>query len=231
MPEVFGQFVEVVNKLESHYRDMQDIEFTVEQGRALDAADPQRQAHRQVGAEGRRRSGGRGRDHHRKRPISRVEPSAQLDQLLHPTLDPEGRPHRASPPACRPRRAPPPARSCSTPTRPSAMAGRRGGHPGARGDLARKTSTACTRREGIVTARGGMTSHAAVVARGMGRACVLRRRRDPYRRGQPAVFTVARPHLQGLARSSPSTASKGEVLDGAVAKMIEPELTGDFARP
>ena len=66
MPEVFAQFHEaVVERLERHYRDMQDIEFTVERGPALHAADAQRQAHRQGRAEDRRGPGRRGPDHPR----------------------------------------------------------------------------------------------------------------------------------------------------------------------
>src|SRR5690606_31472300 len=90
MPEVFGQFVEVVGKLETHYRDMQDIEFTVEQGRLwmLQTRNGKRTARAalkvavDLAAEG---------VISQEEAISRVEPAA-LDQLLHPTLDP--RAHR-----------------------------------------------------------------------------------------------------------------------------------------
>ena len=57
MPEVFQQLDDVRDRLETHYRDMQDIEFTVQQRQALHAADPQRQAHRQGRAQDRRRHG------------------------------------------------------------------------------------------------------------------------------------------------------------------------------
>ena len=87
MPEVFGQFVEVVGTLERHYRDMQDIEFTVEQGRLwmLQTRNGKRTAKSalkvavDLAAEGVISE---------EEAISRVEPSA-LDQLLHPTLDPD----------------------------------------------------------------------------------------------------------------------------------------------
>src|SRR5690606_37333650 len=86
MPEVFAQFVEVVGKLESHYRDMQDIEFTVEQGRLwmLQTRNGKRTAKAalkiavELAADG---------VISQEEAISRVEPAA-LDQLLHPTLDP-----------------------------------------------------------------------------------------------------------------------------------------------
>ncbi len=57
MPEVFAELARVFDLLERHYRDMQDIEFTVERGTLVDAADPHRQAHRQGGAADRRRHG------------------------------------------------------------------------------------------------------------------------------------------------------------------------------
>ena len=61
MPEVFAELARVFDLLERHYREMQDIEFTVERGNLVDAADPHRQAHRQGGAAHRRRHGERGR--------------------------------------------------------------------------------------------------------------------------------------------------------------------------
>ena len=76
-----------------HYRDMQDIEFTIEDGQALDAADPHRQAHRPGGGAHRRRHGRRGADRRRTRRSCASTPSA-LDQLLQPDLRrqrPEGR--------------------------------------------------------------------------------------------------------------------------------------------
>ena len=150
---------------------MQDIEFTIQRGQALDAADAHRQAHRARRGADRRRDGEGGADLAARRRSLRVDPRA-LDQLLHPTLDPERRAHGDRARACRRRRAPPSAASSSPPTTPR-RAPRRARRSSSCASRPRpRTSTACTPREGILTARGGMTSHAAVVARGMGKCCV-----------------------------------------------------------
>ena len=143
MPEVFGQFVEVVGKLEAHYRDMQDIEFTVEQGRLwmLQTRNGKRTAKAalkvavDLAAEG---------VISQEEAIGRVEPAA-LDQLLHPTLDPkaERKVVAAGLPASP---APPPARSCSTPTRPNVSASWATPSSWCARRRAPRTSTACTRR-------------------------------------------------------------------------------------
>ena len=222
MPEVFAQFVEVVGKLEAHYRDMQDIEFTVEQGRLwmLQTRNGKRTAKAalkvavDLAAEGRISE---------EEAVSRVEPAA-LDQLLHPTLDPKA--ERV-------------VIAAGLPASPGAATGKvvfdadeaeRLGQAGEAVILVRDETSpedihGMHAARGIVTARGGMTSHAAVVARGMGRPCVsgageiqidaragvFRARGREVRAGE--VITI--------------DGGKGEVLEGAVA-MIEPELTGDF---
>src|SRR5690606_16926338 len=222
MPEVFAQFVETVGKLESHYRDMQDIEFTVEQGRLwmLQTRNGKRTAKAalkvavDLAAEGLITE---------EEAISRVEPAA-LDQLLHPTLDPKA--ERV-------------VIAAGLPASPGAATGKvvfdadeaeRLGQSGEAVILVRDETSpedihGMHAARGIITARGGMTSHAAVVARGMGRPCVsgageiqidakagvFRARGREVRAGE--VITI--------------DGGKGEVLDGAVA-MIEPELTGDF---
>ena len=223
MPEVFGQFVQVVGKLERHYRDVQDIEFTVEQGRLymLQTRNGKRTARAalkiavDLAGEGLIT---------REEAILRVEPEA-LDQLLHPTIDPE---------------APRDVIAHGLPASPGAAVGKlvfdageaeRLGSAGEAVILVREETSpedihGMHAAKGIVTARGGMTSHAAVVARGMGRPCVcgvselqidanareLRARGRSFKAGE--VVTV--------------DGSKGEVLAGAM-KMTRPELTGDFA--
>ena len=223
MPAVFQEFTEVVGKLERHYRDVQDVEFTVQEGRLylLQTRNGKRTAKAalkiavDLAAEGLIT---------RTEAIGRVEPES-LDQLLHPTIDPEA------------------ARdviASGLPASPGAATGKlvfdageaeRLGTAGEAVILVREETSpedihGMHAAKGIVTARGGMTSHAAVVARGMGRPCVcgaselqidartgvLRARGRSFRAGD--VITV--------------DGSKGEILAGAV-KMIEPELTGDFA--
>lgn len=222
MPEVFGQFVEVVGTLERHYRDMQDIEFTVEQGRLwmLQTRNGKRTAKSalkvavDLAAEGVISE---------EEAISRVEPSA-LDQLLHPTLDPDA------------------ARSVvatGLPASPGAATGKivfdadeaeRLNQLGDAVILVREETSpedihGMHAARGIVTARGGMTSHAAVVARGMGRPCVSGA--GEIRIDERAGTFTARGRTFKAGEVITIDGSKGEVLDGAVA-MIEPELTGDF---
>ena len=159
--------------------------------------------------------------------VSRIDPAVARPAAASDHRS-RGEARRRSRPACRPRRAPRPARSCSPPTRrPKLQARRPQGHSGADRDLARRTFTACMRPQGILTARGGMTSHAAVVARGMGKSCVvgLRRRSDvDYGRG---TMSDRRRAPSRPATSSPSTARPAQVLAGRMPT-IEPELSGEF---
>jgi len=223
LPDVFKQFKAVVEKLEHHYRDMQDIEFTVEQGRLymLQTRNGKRTAKASLKIAVDLASDG---VITQEEAVMRIEAS-QLDQLLHPTIDP------ASPRT---------VVATGLPASPGAATGqvvfdadeaeRLAGSGEAvilvRDETSPEDIHGMHAAKAILTARGGMTSHAAVVARGMGRPCVsgasevyiddkareFRARGKVYRAGD--VITV--------------DGSRGEVLDGAV-KMIEPELTGDFS--
>ena len=222
MPVVFAEFVDVVGRLESHYRDMQDIEFTVERGRLwmLQTRNGKRTAKSalkiavDLAAEG---------VISRDEAISRVEPSA-LDQLLHPTLDPNAVRNVIA---------------AGLPASPGAATGKvvfdadeaeRLSQLGDAVILVREETSpedihGMHAARGILTARGGMTSHAAVVARGMGRPCVcgINELSIDERAG---TFT-ARGRVFKAGEIITIDGSRGEVLEGAVA-MIEPELTGDF---
>ncbi len=222
MPAVFAEFVEVIGKLETHYRDMQDIEFTVEQGRLwmLQTRNGKRTGKSalkiavDLAAEG---------VISRDEAISRVDPSA-LDQLLHPALDPNGVRHVVA---------------TGLPASPGAATGKivfdadeaeRMSQLGDAVILVREETSPEDIRgmhaaRGIVTARGGMTSHAAVVARGMGRPCVSGAGEIAI--DERAGTFTARGRTFRAGDVITIDGSKGEVLDGAVA-MIEPELTGDF---
>ncbi|MDO9431290.1 MAG: pyruvate, phosphate dikinase [Pseudomonadota bacterium] len=223
LPEVFLQFKAVVEKLEQHYRDMQDIEFTVEKGRLymLQTRNGKRTAKAALKIAVDLASEGLITQ---QEAIMRVEPGS-LDQLLHPTIDPA---------------SPRDVITTGLPASPGAATGKivfnsdeaeRLGSAGESVILVRDETSpedihGMHAARGIVTARGGMTSHAAVVARGMGRPCVsgagelqidgkageLRVRGRTFKAGE--IITV--------------DGSRGEILAGAV-KMIEPELTGDFA--
>ena len=223
MPEVFAEFQAAVGKLERHYRDMQDVEFTVERGKLyiLQTRNGKRTARAALKVAVDLASEG---VISREEAIGRVDP-ASLDQLLHPTIDPD---------------APRDIIAAGLPASPGAATGRivftadaaeRQWASGEKVILVREETSPEDIRgmdaaRGIVTARGGMTSHAAVVARGMGRPCVsgagelqidarageMRARGRVFRAGD--IITI--------------DGARGEVLAGEVA-MVEPELSGDFA--
>ena len=222
MPEVFGQFVETVGKLERHYRDMQDIEFTVEQGRLwmLQTRNGKRTAKAALKIAVEMAADG---VISREEAVGRVDPSA-LDQLLHPTLDPE---------------APREVVAQGLPASPGAATGKivfdadeaeRLSQLGDAVILVRDETSpedihGMHAARGIVTARGGMTSHAAVVARGMGRPCVSGA--GEIRIDEKAGTFTVRGRTFRAGEVITIDGSKGEVMNGAV-RMIEPELTGDF---
>jgi pyruvate,orthophosphate dikinase len=223
MPEVFGQFRDVVGKLETHYRDMQDIEFTVERGRLymLQTRNGKRTAKAALKIAVDMATD---RVISKEEAVMRVEP-ASLDQLLHPTIDPKAERNVIA---------------AGLPASPGAATGKvvftaeeaeRLGGAGEAVILVREETSPEDIRgmdaaRGIVTARGGMTSHAAVVARGMGRPCVSgageihidAKAGEFYARGK----TVKAYDIVTIDGST------GEVLAGA-AQMVEPELSGDFA--
>jgi pyruvate,orthophosphate dikinase len=223
LPEVFTQFKAVVEKLEKHYRDMQDIEFTVEKGRLymLQTRNGKRTAKAALKVAVDLASEGLIT---KEEAVMRVEP-ASLDQLLHPTIDP-GSPRDVI--------------ATGLPASPGAATGKvvftaeeaeKLGSAGEAVILMREETSPEDIRgmdaaRGIVTARGGMTSHAAVVARGMGRPCVSGA--GELRIDQKAGEFHARGRTFKAYDVITIDGSTGEVLAGAV-KMIEPELSGDFA--
>jgi pyruvate,orthophosphate dikinase len=223
LPEVFGQFKAVVERLERHYRDMQDIEFTVQQGKLymLQTRNGKRTAKAalkvavDMAAEGLITQ---------KEAVARIEP-ASLDQLLHPTLDPKAERD---------------VLATGLPASPGAATGKvvfdadeaeRLGQAGEAVILVREETSpedihGMHAARGIVTARGGMTSHAAVVARGMGRPCVSGA--GDIQIDEHAGRFTCKGHTVQAGEVITIDGSKGEILAGAV-QMIEPELTGDFA--
>ncbi len=222
MPEVFAELTQVYKKLEAHYRDMQDIEFTVEQGRLymLQTRNGKRTAKAalkiavDMAAEGLITQ---------EEAVQRVDPMA-LDQLLHPTISEnykrdlicKGLP--ASPGAAV-------GKVVFDPDEAERMAGAGDDVILVREETSPEDIHGMHASKAIVTARGGMTSHAAVVARGMGRPCVSGAgeiRIDP-REGE---FRVAGRVIK-KGEIITVDGSSGEVLFGA-ADMVQPELTGDF---
>ncbi|HCK84263.1 MAG TPA: pyruvate, phosphate dikinase, partial [Hyphomonadaceae bacterium] len=222
MPEVFAELVAVYQKLEAHYRDMQDLEFTVERGKLymLQTRNGKRTAKAalkiavDMAGEGLIT---------RDEAVLRVDAGA-LDQLLHPTIA-EGYTRDL---ICK-----------GLPASPGAAVGVVVFESEEAERLAADNVAVILVREetspedihgmhaakAIVTARGGMTSHAAVVARGMGRPCVSGA--GDIRIDAKAGEFRALGRIVKLGDTITVDGSSGEVLAGA-AKMTEPELTGDF---
>jgi pyruvate,orthophosphate dikinase len=169
LPEAFSQLTDTMHRLEEHYKDMQDIEFTVEEGRLylLQTRSAKRTAAAALKAAVSMVDEGL---ISREEAVVRIDP-AQLDQLLHPMIDPgaelEVAAHglNASPGA-----------ACGAVVLDADTAEERG-KAGESVILVRWETTpddihGLIQAAGILTAHGGMTSHAAVVARGMGKPCV-----------------------------------------------------------
>ena len=224
MPEAFAQFVAICDRLERHYRDMQDVEFTIERGKLwmLQCRIGKRTTKAALKmavdmvAEGTI-------DH--EEAIRRIDP-AGLDQLLHPTIDPkaERKVVATGLPAS-------PGAACgeivftSEEAEAAVQAGRK--VVLVRVETSPEDIHGMHVSEGILTTRGGMTSHAAVVARGMGKPCVSGAGsiRIDYNTGTMTADGVV------LKRGDKITidGGVGQVLLGAVA-MQRPELSGDFAQ-
>jgi pyruvate,orthophosphate dikinase len=223
MPEVFQQLLKIRALLEGHYRDMQDIEFTVQQKKLwmLQTRSGKRTAPAALRiAVDMCREGLI--DHIEA--VKRIDP-ASLDQLLHPTLDPK---------------APKQVLAKGLPASPGAASGKVVfSAEDAEAAAAKGQNVILVRIEtspedihgmhaakGILTTRGGMTSHAAVVARGMGRACVSGAGdlRIDYK-GQ--CFSVMGTTVKA-GEIITINGSTGEVILGEVPT-IQPDLSGDFA--
>jgi pyruvate, orthophosphate dikinase len=222
MPTVYAELAGVFAILETHYRDMQDIEFTVERGKLwmLQTRAGKRTAKAALKiAVDMANEGLITTDE----AVARVDPAA-LDQLLHPTLDPK---------------APRDVLTKGLPASPGAASGKIVFDADTAEKYAERGESVILVRvetspedihgmhaaKGILTARGGMTSHAAVVARGMGRPCVS---------GAGALVIDAKAKrlrigTRELVEGDILTldGASGEVMAGAVPT-VQPELAGDF---
>jgi pyruvate,orthophosphate dikinase len=223
MPAAYAELVQVRATLEKHYRDMQDIEFTVQQNKLymLQTRNGKRTAAASLKvAVDMAREG----LIDQAEAIKRVDPKS-LDQLLHPMLDPK---------------APRKLLSKGLPASPGAASGivvfnaDEAEARAAKGEaviLVRiETSPedihGMHAAKGILTARGGMTSHAAVVARGMGRPCVAGAGGITIDYASQALSAGGQVVQAGETLTLDG--ATGEVFIGSVA-MIEPKLSGDFA--
>jgi len=223
MPEVFGQLLDIQHTLEQHYRDMQDIEFTVERGRLwmLQTRSGKRTATAALRIAVEMVDEGLiSRDD----AVARIEP-ASLDQMLHPALDPDA--ERT-------------VLGHGLPASPGAVSGAVVFSADEAEKLATDGSDVILVRietspedihgmhaaRGILTSRGGMTSHAAVVARGMGRPCVAGAGdiQIDYAAGQ----FFAGEHTIKAGEIITLDGTTGEIMAGKV-RTIDPEVSGEFA--
>ncbi|MCR9130828.1 MAG: pyruvate, phosphate dikinase [Alphaproteobacteria bacterium] len=223
LPDVYAQLVDVFDKLEKHYRDMQDIEFTVEQGRLwmLQTRNGKRTAKAALKIAVEMVEEGLITE---EEAVLRVDPG-QLDQLLHPTIDADYKRDVIAK---------------GLPASPGAASGKAVFDSDEAEQLAALGEKVILVRvetspedihgmhaaQAIVTARGGMTSHAAVVARGMGRPCVSGAGEIKINAADKTFTARGRTITQGEIITVDG--ATGEVLAGE-APMIKPELTGDFA--
>ena len=222
LPEAFAELKHIQSTLERHYRDMQDLEFTVEQGKLwmLQTRSGKRtaQAALRIAVELAQE-----KLIDKKEAVKRIDP-ATLDQLLHPNIDPKAERKVIA---------------TGLPASPGAACGEIVFSPDEAESLKSQGRKVILVRvetspedihgmhaaEGILTTRGGMTSHAAVVARGMGKPCVSGAgtlRVDYRTQTLNAGGTV-------LKKGDTLTidGATGQVLAGAVA-MLEPTLAGEF---
>ncbi|QWG22366.1 pyruvate, phosphate dikinase [Bradyrhizobium sediminis] len=222
MPAAFKELTRIYTLLEKHYRDMQDMEFTVEQGKLwmLQTRGGKRTAKAALRIAVELANEGL---ISRKEAVTRIDP-ASLDQLLHPTIDPAAKRDVIA---------------TGLPASPGAAAGeivfssdeaaklQADGHKVilVRVETSPEDIHGMHAAEGILTTRGGMTSHAAVVARGMGKPCVsgCGSIRVDYGRGTMSIGS--RTFKTGDVITIDG--SLGQVLAGRMP-MIEPKLSGEF---
>jgi len=223
LPDVYAQLVKYKNTLEQHFRDVQDIEFTIQENRLfmLQTRNGKRTTQAAVKVAVDMVKEGL---IDKKTAISRINPN-ELDQLLHPTFDPKAKKDVVA---------------VGLPASPGAATGKVVFSAEDAEKLAeKKEKVILVRKEtspediggmhiarGVLTTRGGMTSHAAVVARGMGKCCVagcgalnVDYKSQTFKVGSKVVKKGDYISIDG---------STGEVMLGQVTT-IEPRLSGDFA--
>ncbi|HEX3180424.1 MAG TPA: pyruvate, phosphate dikinase [Beijerinckiaceae bacterium] len=223
MPDVFKQFVETTQTLERHYRDMQDMEFTVERGKLWML---QTRSGKRTTKAALRVAVDMAKEEliTRDEGLLRIEP-AGLDQLLHPTIDPSAERN---------------VLATGLPASPGAASGeivfnsdeaetlKSSGHKIilVRVETSPEDIHGMHAAEGILTTRGGMTSHAAVVARGMGKPCVSGAGSIRVDYAKQTMTVGGKTFKKGATVTIDG--STGQVIEGSVA-MLQPELSGEFA--
>ena len=227
MPEVYNQFVDISSRLEKHYGDMQDMEFTIENGKLymLQTRNGKRTAQAALKVAVDLVDEGVCT---KEQAVMKVEPK-QLDALLHPTFNPEAL--KAATPITTGLPASPGA-ACGA-VYFTADAAAKAHKTGLKVVLVRQETSpedidGMAVSEGIMTARGGMTSHAAVVARGMGTCCVAGVNGIKVSE-EDKTITFADGTIAKEGDVISLDGSTGNVYLGAIATQ-EAELTGDFGR-
>ncbi len=225
MPETYAELVEIKDRLERHYRNMQDIEFTVQEGRLfiLQTRNGKRTAKAGVRIAIEMFNEGL---ISKAEAVLQIDPHA-LDQLLHPYLDPKAERKVIA---------------RGLPASPGAVSGKvvfsaedaveQVEKHGEKVILVRKETSpedihGMHAAEGILTATGGMTSHAAVVARAMGKACIAGCQEVVINKHDRKFSVGNRDFFEGDIITLDG--NSGEVLEGDMPK-IEPELTGEFSQ-
>ncbi|MEH6728176.1 MAG: pyruvate, phosphate dikinase, partial [Hyphomicrobiales bacterium] len=223
MPDAFAEFSRICDQLEAHYSDMQDLEFTIQEGKLwmLQTRSGKRTTKAalkiatDLAAEGLIS---------KQEAVLRIDPAA-LDQLLHPTIDPDAK------------------RNVIAKGLPASPGAASGGivftSDDAQDAMAQGRKVILVRVEtspedihgmhaaqGILTARGGMTSHAAVVARGMGKPCVSGASGIRIDLRNETLTVGDKSYQSGDIITVDGTT--GQVLEGEIA-MLQPELSDDFA--
>ncbi|MFO0405164.1 MAG: pyruvate, phosphate dikinase [Labrys sp. (in: a-proteobacteria)] len=223
MPEAFADLVAITNRLEQHYRDMQDIEFTVEDGTLwmLQTRSGKRTAKAALRIAVDLAHEGRITRHEA---IQRIDPSA-LDQLLHPTIDPkaERREIARGLPA-----SPGAASGAIVFSSAEAESAKAAGQDVilVRQETSPEDIKGMLAATGILTRLGGMTSHAAVVARGWGKPCVSGAGGIRIDAGAGTLIAGGQTWKRGDIITIDG--GTGQVLAGRIA-MLQPELSGEFA--
>ncbi len=224
MPEIYKELDDIRHKLEQHYKEMQDVEFTIQRGKLYML---QTRAGKRTAAAAVRIAVEMVEEGliDKETAITRIDP-AQLDQLLHPMIDPNTDAK---------------VLGKGLPASPGAAVGRivfnakDAEEWRDRGEKVVLTRTETSpddiggmdAAEGILTTRGGMTSHAAVVARGMGKPCVAGLESAQIRYDAKTI-TFADGTVLKEGDWVTLNGTNGQVLEGK-ADLIEPELTGHFA--
>jgi pyruvate, orthophosphate dikinase len=224
MPQPYKDLVRIYNLLEKHYKDMQDIEFTIQRGKLwmLQTRNGKRTAEAAVRIAVEMFEEGL---IDKKTAVNRVEPE-QIDQLLHPTFDPKAEKKVIAK---------------GLPASPGAATGRIVFHADDAEEWAEKGEKVILVRietspediggmnvaEGILTSRGGMTSHAAVVARGMGKCCVAGCGALKIDYKSKTMAVAGNTYKEGDWISLDG--SEGAVIEGKVPT-VTPELSGNFGK-